>query len=401
LPGTDRLRAAAALAALAAFALAAPAATRAADPPSVKIGVIYSYTGSTANAGKAFDAALNAWMRLHHDLAGGRKVEFFRRDDTGPAPDVARREAQELVVQEHVDFLIGSVYTPNAVAIETVSAQAKVPFFIVNAGTTGILAGDPYAVRMGATFQQTTTPLGRWAARNAKTAFTMVSDYAPGIDAEKSFVTGFQAAGGTIDGGVRAPLASQDFSPYAQRAHDAKPGAVFGFVVAGSPAVAFFRAMHQAAQGQKSIPIMVNGATVDEYDLPAMGDAPADAISSIQYLPTLRGDLNARFTKAFATEFGGSESQQPDFMAEAGYDSMTVIDRAVAAQKTAQLDPDASMQTIRGLSIESPRGPFRIDAQTREPVQNIYICRTIMRGGRAVNMPLETIRSVNASGTPE
>ncbi|HEY5350059.1 MAG TPA: ABC transporter substrate-binding protein, partial [Candidatus Lustribacter sp.] len=175
-----------ALAALAVVGLIAPAApTRAADLPTVKIGVIYSYTGTTANAGKAFDAALAAWMHLHHDLAGGRKVAFFRRDDTGPAPDVARREAQELVVQEHVDYLIGSVYTPNAVAIESVSAQAQVPFFIVNAGTTGILAGDPYAVRMGATFRQTTTPLGRWAARKAKTAFTIVSDYAPGIDAEK------------------------------------------------------------------------------------------------------------------------------------------------------------------------------------------------------------------------
>ncbi|HEY5350035.1 MAG TPA: ABC transporter substrate-binding protein, partial [Candidatus Lustribacter sp.] len=166
-----------------------------------------------------------------------------------------------------------------------------------------------------------------------------------------------------------------------------------------SPAVAFFRAMHQAAEGQKKIPILVNGATVDEYDLPAMGDAPAGAISAIQYVPALPGDFNARFTKAFSAAFGGD--QQPDFMAEAGYDSMTMIDRAVAAQKSPQLDPDASMRTLRGLSIDSPRGPFRIDAQTREPVQNIYICRTIMRGGRAVDVPLETIRSVNANGVSE
>jgi branched-chain amino acid transport system substrate-binding protein len=385
-----------AAAALATSGLHAPA--RAADLPPVNVGIIYSYTGSTANAGKAFDAAIAAWMQLHHDLAGGRKVTFFRRDDTGAAPDVARRLAQELVVQQHVDFIVGSIYTPNALAIEQISAQAKVPFLIVNAGTSGILAQDPYAVRMGATIAQTTTPLGRWAAHTGdKTAFSVVSDYAPGLDSERSFISGFEAGGGSMSGTVRVPLQAIDFAPYAQRVLDAKPHAVFGFVVAGSPAIAFFRAMKSAGVEQAKIPIMVNGATVDEYDLTAMGDAPLDAISSIQYVPTLAGSVNARFVKAFTAVAG----YQPDFMAEAGFDSMTVIDRAVAAQSAELLDPDKSMAAIRGVTIESPRGPFHIDAQTREPVQNIYLCRTIRRDGRLVSIPFETLSAIMADGAPQ
>jgi branched-chain amino acid transport system substrate-binding protein len=378
-----------------ALLLTAPNA-RSADLPAVKIGIIYSYTGSTENAGKAFDAAIATWLQLHHGLAGNRKVTIFKRDDTGAAPDVARRLAQELVVEQHVDFLIGSIYTPNAVAIEQISAQAKVPFLIVNAGTGGILGTDPYAVRMGATIAQTTTPLGRWAARHSgHTAYSVVSDYAPGIDSERTFTNGFVAGGGTLAGRVRVPLQAIDFSAYAQRVMDAKPQAVFGFIVAGSPAIAFFRALRTAGMTQAHIPILVNGASVDEYDLPAMGDAPVGAISSIQYVPELPGKLNAQFVNTFRSIAG----YLPDFMAEAGYDSMTVVDRAVAGQTGDTLDPDKSMAAIRGLTIESPRGPFRIDPQTREPVQNIYLCHTIVRGGRTVNVPFETLSDIHADGS--
>ena len=64
-----------------------------ADAPPLKIGMVYSYTGSAASAGPIVDAAMNAWLAQHHGMMAGRKVEIIRRDDTGPAPDVARRMA--------------------------------------------------------------------------------------------------------------------------------------------------------------------------------------------------------------------------------------------------------------------------------------------------------------------
>jgi branched-chain amino acid transport system substrate-binding protein len=71
----------------------------------LRIGIVYSYTGSSADAGPVLDAAINAWLAQHKGLVGGRKVELIKRDDTGVAPDVAKRLATELIVQNKVDFL--------------------------------------------------------------------------------------------------------------------------------------------------------------------------------------------------------------------------------------------------------------------------------------------------------
>ena len=105
------------------FALSAAGVT--ADETPLKIGVVYSYTGSNADAGPVLDAAMAAWLAQHKGTMSGRKVELIKRDDTGVAPDVVRRLATELVVQDHVDFLLGSTFTPNAVAMASVSTQDR------------------------------------------------------------------------------------------------------------------------------------------------------------------------------------------------------------------------------------------------------------------------------------
>jgi branched-chain amino acid transport system substrate-binding protein len=77
-------------------------------------------------------------------------------------------------------------------------------------------------------------------------------------------------------------------------------------------------------------------------------------------------------------------------MAESGYDIMSAIDRAVAAQK-GPLDPDVTMRIVRGLRLESPRGPFAIDAQTREADQDIYIRRLEKHGADIESYEFETM----------
>ena len=61
-------------------------------------------------------------------------------------------------------------------------------------------------------------------------------DYAPGIDAENSFKDAFTKAGGEVLQTVRFPLANPDFSPFLQRAADAKPDAIFVFLPSGRAA---------------------------------------------------------------------------------------------------------------------------------------------------------------------
>jgi branched-chain amino acid transport system substrate-binding protein len=78
-----------------------------ADAPPFKVGIVYSFSGNGGNAETLFDTAVAAFQKEHGDTVNGRKIILIRRDDTGVAPDVARRLAQELVVQDRVDVLGG------------------------------------------------------------------------------------------------------------------------------------------------------------------------------------------------------------------------------------------------------------------------------------------------------
>src|SRR4029077_12310696 len=141
----------------------------------------------------------------------GRKIEIIEKDTTGPAPEIAKRLAQELVTRDKVDLLVGFGLTPNALAAAPVATEAKTPMIIMNAATSIITTKSPYIARVSMTLPQVTQPMAVWAAKNGiKKVYTVVSDYGPGLDAEAAFSAAFKAAGGEIVGSVHIPLKNPD-----------------------------------------------------------------------------------------------------------------------------------------------------------------------------------------------
>ena len=207
---------------LLAAALAAAAST--VFGQTIKIGFITSYSGLNGNLGPYMERAVRLYIKQHEkELPPGVKIELITRDDTGPNPDKAKQLAQELIVRDKVNLLAGVIFTPNALAIAPIATEAKVPFVIMNAGTSVITTRSPYIARTSFTLWQSSYPLGEWAAKKFKRAYTLVSDYGPGHDAETAFSQAFKAAGGTILDNVRVPLQNPDWAAYMQRVKDAKP----------------------------------------------------------------------------------------------------------------------------------------------------------------------------------
>lgn len=377
------------------FALAAAGA---ADLPPLKIGIVYSYTGGDPSAGPVLDAALAAWLAQHKGTIAGRQVELIKRDDGGVAPDVVKRQATELVVQDHVDFLLGSTFTPNAVAMASVSTQSKTPYCMVNAAGSGLLAKAPYSTRLGVTMAQITVPLAKWAWQNGvKTAYSVLANYQPGIDGGKAFADTFTAAGGKMLGEVLVPVNNTEFSAYIQRVKDAKPDAVFVFVGAGIPSVAFFKAFHQNGLDKLGIRILASGDTLEEDALPQMGDEPNGVISTLNYSEVHDTKLNRDFVNAFHAA-DPTKKLEPNFFAVAAYDCMSAIDKAVTAQK-GSVDPDKTMAIWSGLKLDSPRGPIEIDPQTHDITQNMYMRKTTKEGTKYEDVEFSTTPAVKADGT--
>ena len=367
-----------------------------AQQPAVKIGVIAEFSGPFADYGTQIVNGMKTYLKLHGDTFGGRKVEFIQRDTTGAAPDIAKRLAQELITRDNVDILAGFGLTPNALAVAPIDAEAKKPMVIMNAATSIITTRSPYIVRVSHTLPQDTQPIAQWAAKNGiKRAYTLISDYGPGIDAEGAFVKAFKAAGGEIIDSVRTPLQNPDFAPYLQRIKDSKPDAVFVFLPPGSQTIAFIKGYEERGLKQSGVKLIGTGDLTDDGVLQAMGEPTLGLITSFHYSASHDSPENKAFVKAYA-EVNGTKSR-PNFMACAGYDGMAAI--AEALKKTGgSVDPDKFMTALKGMKLMSPRGPIMIDPETRDIVQTVYIRKVERVNGELYNMEFDKFPDVKDPG---
>ena len=176
------------MAALAVAAFAGPAAAQ----DTVKIGLILPMTGQQASTGKQIDAAVKLYQAQNGTTVAGKKIEVIVKDD-GAVPDNTKRIAQELIVNDKVNVIAGFGVTPAALAAAPLATQAKVPLIVMAAGTSIITERSPYIARTSFTLAQSSVIIADWAAKNGiKKVVTMVSDYAPGADGEKSFTDKLQ-----------------------------------------------------------------------------------------------------------------------------------------------------------------------------------------------------------------
>jgi branched-chain amino acid transport system substrate-binding protein len=375
--------------AIAGFAAAVLLSTAASAEETVKVGLILPMTGQQASTGKQIDAAVKLYVAQHGNMVAGKKIEVILKDDTG-VPDVTKRLAQELVVNDKVAFLAGFGITPSALATAPIATQAKVPEIVMAAGTSSITEASPYVARTSFTLAQSSVPMAEWAFKNGiKKVVTMVSDYGPGIDAEKSFSEKFKADGGTIVESLRVPLRSPDFAPVLQKAADSKPDALFVFVPSGAGAQ-FVKQFVERGLDKSGIKLIATGDVTDDDLLNGMGDVVIGVINAHNYSANHSSPLNKAFVEAFRK---ANNNMRPNFMAVGGYDGMHLIYEAL--KKTGgSTDGEKLMAAIKGMAWESPRGPISIDPQTRDIIQNIYIRKVGKVDGELYNVEFETIPSV-------
>ena len=339
---------------------------------------------------------MRAFLRLHGDTFAGRKIELLIRDTGGPNPEVAKRLSQELVTRDNVDFLAGYGFTPEAMASAPVATEAKKPMIVMNAAASAVTTRSPYVARFSMTLQQVSAPIATWAAKNGiKKVYTLVSEFAPGIDSETAFKREFTAQGGTVIDSVRTPLQNPDFAPYIQRIKDSKPDAVFVFVPAGAQSVAFMKAFEERGLAKEGIKVIGPGDVTDDDVLNAIGEPVVGVITSHHYSAAHDSPENKAFVKAFGEV--QKELKRPNFMGVGGYDGMAAIAEVVKKLGN-NIDGDKAIEILRNMKLTSPRGPIAIDPATRDIVQTVYIRRVEKRGNEYWNVEFDKFDNVKDPG---
>jgi branched-chain amino acid transport system substrate-binding protein len=358
-----------------------------------RVGLILPMTGPFASTGRQIDAAVKLFVSQHGSTVAGRKVELLLRDDAG-VPDTTKRLAQELVINDKVNVIAGFGLTPSALAAGPIATQSRTPAVIMAAATSSVVASSPFFVRTSYTLPQSAMTMADWAVKNKITKFvTLVSDYGPGIDAEKSFVDKVNAAGGQVLAELRVPMRNPDFAPFLQKVRDVSPQALFVFVPSG-PGAALMKQFTERGLNTAGIKLIGDGGITDDDLLNDMGDAALGVVTAFHYSAAHDSALNRKFV----AEFGAAnKGMRPNFMAVGGYDGMQVI--YTALEKTKGLGQgQALIDAMKGLSFESPRGPITIDAQTRDIVQDVYIRKVERRDGQLYNVEIDKVRAVKDPG---
>jgi branched-chain amino acid transport system substrate-binding protein len=372
--------------ALAATALTLLAGT--ASAATIKVGVIGPFSGPFALQGKNFKAGVDAYFALNGKKIGPDEIEVIYRDL--PAADPAKSKAlgQELIVKDKVQYLAGVYFTPDALALTPLLEQGNVPLVIFNAATSAITQKSPYVVRTSFTLWQTTAPMAKVAAeRGIRKVVIAVSDYGPGVDAETAFRKTFEAAGGTVVEAIRMPLKTTDFSPIMQRVKDSGAEAVFAFLPAGPTTLGFVKAYNENGLRDRNIQFLAPGDVTQESDLPAIGEAGLGILTTFHYSVAHKSPANEAFVAA-ATKALDSPDEL-SFPAVGAFDGMRVIAKMIEATGGKQ-DAAKAVAAVKGFAWESPRGPVKIDPESRTVNQTIYLRVVEKSGGKLINNEIRT-----------
>lgn len=378
---------------LAALVVGVLMSTNAFAQQPLKIGLIVPMTGPFASTGAQVSAAVKLYIAEHGDVVAGRKIEVLLRDDTN-TPETTKRFAQELVTNDHAEILTGFGLTPLAFAAAPIATAAKTPMIVMCAGTLVIPEKSPYILRTSFTMAQNTAPIAAWAPKHGiKKAFTLITDYAPGIDAVTTFNNVFTANGGQIVGEVRVPQENPDYAPFIQRAKDAKPDALYVFVPSGQGA-AVMKQFAERGLAKAGIKLIGPGDVVDDDILDSMGDPAIGTITSMYYSTAHPSAENKAYVAAFEKANPG---MRPNFMSVGGWDGMELI-YLVLKKTNGSTDGDKFIAAAKGLSWMSPRGKMSIDPRTRDVVQDIYMREVKRVSGHLYSVEFERIESVQPDG---
>ncbi len=375
---------------LSTIAIGALAATLArADDATVTVGLVLPMTGPSASTGKQERAGAELYLAQHGATVAGKTIKLILKDDTGAA-DVTKRLAQDLVANDHASVLMGFGLTPLALAAAPIATESKTPEIVSAAATAMITEKSPYIVRTSFTLPQASAPMAEWCVKNnIKKVVTIVSDYGPGLDAEKWFGETFKKDGGTIVEAIRVPLKNPDFAPFLQRVKDDAPDAVFVFVPSGFGSV-FMKQFVERGLDKSGIKLVGTGDVTDDDLLKDIGDSALGAVTTHHYSVAHDSPEN----KAFVADFEKANSgMRPNFMAVGAYDAMALIYQALEKTK-GDASGDALLAAMKGASWMSPRGPVSIDPETRDIIQDIYVRKVEKRDGELYNVEFATIPAV-------
>jgi branched-chain amino acid transport system substrate-binding protein len=337
----------------------------------LKIGVITTLSGPPAVLGGMLRDGFMLGVKHLGGKLGGRDVEVVVEDDE-LKPDLAVSKAKALVERDHVDFVVGPIFSNILIAIMKPVTDSGTFLISPNAGTSNFAGKECNKDFFVTSYQndQVHEVLGHYAqSANMKKVFLMAPNYQAGKDALNGFKKDFK---GEIADEVYVPLGTLDYSAELTRIAAAQPDAVFVFLPGGM-GVNFVKQFRQAGLADKVK--FLSAFTVDESTLPAQKEAALGFFGGSNWAPDMKNPENQAFVKDYEQAYKG---QVPASYAFQAYDAALLIDSALKQTKGSTKDKDALRAALMKADFKSVRGGFKFNTN-HYPIQDFYLVKVGQR----------------------
>jgi branched-chain amino acid transport system substrate-binding protein len=368
---------------VAAAVLALAAGPALAQQKTVKIGFISTFSGPTAVIGNDMRNAFELGLDHLDRKLGGLPVEVIYEDDT-QKPDVGVQKTQKLIESDHVDFVVGYIWSNVLLASLKPLVDSKTMTVVTNAGASKF-AGElcsPYVFSTSWQNDQTPEAMGLYMnQKGVKSAFLIGPNYAAGRDMLAGLKITYK---GQIVGEEYTRWPDQlDFSSELSKARASGAESIFVFYPGGAGVQFVTQYVQAGLKGQ--IPLY-QVFTIDELSLPRLKDLAVGIPGAQEWVNDLPGETNKKFVADYIAKY----KLRPSYYGAQTYDAVGLINSAVLAVKGDLSQKEAMRKEMEKADFKSVRGHFKY-GNNHMPIENFYLQDVVKQGDDYVLKTVATI----------
>jgi branched-chain amino acid transport system substrate-binding protein len=315
-------------------AMLVPAPWRAAfgQAKTYKIGSLQPLSGTAAAGGKTALVGVQMAIDRINKMGGinGRPVELIIADYESK-PDVGRRKAEKLVVEDLIDAQVGGYLSNVCLACMPIYEEHKIVNMISVCLDTTITTSKcsrytfrPFDYAPG----QAVAFAPYLVSKMAKQWYIVYLDYAWGQSTRDAYVDEIKKNGGAVVGVTGIPLGTADMAPFLSKITGDFDG-LFG-ILFGANAVTFINQAYDLGMTKK-YKMAGDGAMVESTHLPALGIKAEGFVGINRYVPVMDPPLNTPHHKKFFDDAVArlkqidSSGPLPDRYVQSNYETMNAL----------------------------------------------------------------------------
>jgi len=339
------------------------------ESESVKVGILYSATGSMAiSEGAVKDAEVLAINEIN-EKGGvlGKQIEYVAEDGASE-PSTFAAKAEKLIDQDKVATVFGCWTSASRKAVKPVFEEyGSLLWYPVQ--YEGMEASSNIVYTGAAPNQQIVPAIDYLIEQGYKNFFLLGSDYVFPRTANMIINAQCKAKNVTVVGEEYAQMDQTDFSSIISKIEAAKPDVIIN-TLNGTGNLSFFKQMNE--KNYTAEDYMTMSFSIAEEEVKTIGaDILKNHMVSWNYYMTTDTPENTKFVQAYKDAYGAERVTSDP--AEAAYDAVYLWKAAV--EKAGSFDAAEVIKAVEGggITFAAPEGTVELDGANHHLLKPVRI----------------------------